>query len=54
MLGREGGEWLAVFVELELQSVYPWLEFRQGKQRQFHECKVFSVDMVSLLYLLKW
>lgn len=53
VLGREGVEWLAVFVVLELQSVNPWLEFRQGKQRQFQKCKAFSVKIVSLSYLLK-
>lgn len=51
MLGREGGEWLAVFGELELKNVNPRLEFRQGKQRRFQKCKAFSVEIASLPYL---
>lgn len=53
MLGREGGDWLGVFVELQLQNVNPCLGFRQGKQRQSWKCKEFSVKIISLPYLLK-
>lgn len=53
VLGREGDEGLFVFVEVQLQSVNPYLGFREGKERRSWKWKAFSVEIISLPDLLK-